>query len=78
MVQSESLSGRTKLKLPPIDFIKKDIDSNKERVVKKYLTIHILKKGDSFGVGEDLSKTFIISIGRVSEKITLLSNEFLC
>ncbi|XP_068760054.1 uncharacterized protein [Montipora capricornis] len=65
MVQSVSLSGRTKLKLPPIDFIKKDIDSNKERVVKKYLTIHTLKKGDSFGVGEDLSKTFIISIGRV-------------
>lgn len=67
MINSESSPGKTKLKLPPINFTGEDIDSNnKKRLVKKYLTIHVLKKGDIFGVGEDLNKTFIISIGRVS------------
>ena len=68
MIRTESTSGKTTLKLPPINFTEKDIDSqgNKEKVVKKYLTIHMLKKGDIFGVGEDLKKTYIISVGRVS------------
>ena len=69
MIRSESSSGKTKLKLPPVNFTENDIDTgnNKDKVVKKFLTIHMLKKGDFFGVGEDLKKTFIISVGRVSE-----------
>lgn len=53
--------------LPPVDYNKRDVNRNKEKVIKKYLTIHILKKGDAFGVGEDLKKTFVVSIGRVSD-----------
>ena len=71
MIHKESSSGNTRLRLPPINFTEKGLinsnDKCKERVVKKFLTIHVLKKGDFFGVGEDLKKTFIISVGRVSE-----------
>ena len=59
--------GRKNLMLPPVDYNKRDVNRNKEKVIKKYLTIHILKKGDAFGVGEDLKKTFVVSIGRVSD-----------
>ncbi|XP_067022888.1 cyclic nucleotide-binding domain-containing protein 2-like [Acropora muricata] len=65
MFQRESLYGSKKLMLPPIDYNKRDVNRNNEKVIKKYLTIHILKKGDAFGVGEDLKKTFVVSIGRV-------------
>lgn len=68
MIRTESSSGKTKLKLPPINFNEKTSDNSKERVVKKYLTIHTLKEGDFFGVGEDLKKTYIISVGRVSKQ----------
>ena len=67
IIRSTSTSGKTKLKLPPIDFTEGDSEGNKtDKVVKKYLTIHVLKEGDFFGVGEDLKKTYIISVGRVS------------
>jgi len=67
IIRSTSPSGKTKLKLPPIDFTEGDSEGNKtDKVVKKYLTIHVLKEGDFFGVGEDLKKTYIISVGRVS------------
>lgn len=67
MIRTESSSGKTKLRLPPINFNEKDFaNDDNERVVRKYLTLHTLKKGDFFGVGEDLKKTFIISVGRVS------------
>ena len=66
IIRSTSTSGKTKLKLPPIDFTEGDSEGNKtDKVVKKYLTIHVLKEGDFFGVGEDLKKTYIISVGRV-------------
>ncbi|KAJ7381256.1 hypothetical protein OS493_001373 [Desmophyllum pertusum] len=68
MIHKESSSG-IRLRLPPINFTDRGLinsnDKCKERVVKKFLTIHVLKKGDFFGVGEDLKKTFIISVGRV-------------
>lgn len=67
MFQREPLCGRKKLTLPPIDHNKRDVNRNKEKEIQKYLTIHILKKGDAFGVGEDLKKTFVVSIGRVSD-----------
>lgn len=67
IIRSTSTSGKTKLKLPPIDFTEGDSEGNKtDKVVKKYLTINVLKEGDFFGVGEDLKKTYIISVGRVS------------
>ena len=67
IIRSTSTSGKTKLKLPPIDYTEGDNEGNKtDKVVKKYLTIHVLKEGDFFGVGEDLKKTYIISVGRVS------------
>lgn len=69
MIKKESSSGKTKLKLPPLNFTDSDMEKNdKDRVVKKFLTVHMLNKGDFFGVGEDLRKTFIISVGRVSEQ----------
>ena len=68
MIKKESSSGKIQLKLPPINFNENNIDNNvKERVVRKFLSVHMLSKGDFFGVGEDLKKTFIISVGRVSE-----------
>ena len=68
MIKKESSSGKIQLKLPPINFNEKNIDNNvKEHVVRKFLSVHMLSKGDFFGVGEDLKKTFIISVGRVSE-----------
>lgn len=66
VIKKESSSGKIKLTLPPINFTDNYIKSNpKESVVRKFLTIHILNRGDFFGVGEDLKKTFIISVGRV-------------
>lgn len=67
MIKKESSSGKIQLKLPPINFNENNIDNNvKEHVVRKFLSVHMLSKGDFFGVGEDLKKTFIISVGRVS------------
>ena len=62
-------SGNTRLTLPPINFTAKadSRTNNNERIVRKFLTIHILKKGDFFGVGEDLKDTYIITVGRVSD-----------
>ncbi|CAH3124264.1 unnamed protein product [Pocillopora meandrina] len=66
MIKKESSFGKIQLKLPPINFNENNIDNNvKERVVRKFLSVHMLSKGDFFGVGEDLKKTFIISVGRV-------------
>lgn len=66
VIKKESSSGKIKLTLPPINFTDNYIKSKpKESVVRKFLTIHILNRGDFFGVGEDLKKTFIISVGRV-------------
>ncbi|XP_022803352.1 cAMP-dependent protein kinase regulatory subunit-like [Stylophora pistillata] len=66
VIKKESSSGKIKLTLPPINFTDNYIKNKpKESVVRKFLTIHILNRGDFFGVGEDLKKTFIISVGRV-------------
>ena len=65
MIRKESSSGKISLRLPPINFNPRSI-KDKERVVKKLITVHELTRGDFFGVGEDLRKTFIISAGRVS------------
>lgn len=67
MIRKESSSGKIRLQLPPINFNRRDMDDSKEKVVKKFITVHELNRGDFFGVGEDLKKTFIISVGRVSE-----------
>lgn len=71
MIRKESSTGKIRLKLPPINFTEPtdngDSKAGKERVVKKFLTVHVLNKGDFFGVGEDLKKTYIITVGRVSE-----------
>ena len=68
MIRKETSSGKIRLKLPPINFTEQteNGDSN-EKVVKKFLTVHVLNKGDFFGVGEDLRKTYIITVGRVSK-----------
>ena len=76
MFQRESLYGSKKLMLPPIDYNKRDVNRTNEKVIKKYLTIHILKKGDAFGVGEDLKKTFVVSIGRVSDTQTSYGSKY--
>lgn len=68
MIRNESSTGKIRLKLPPINFTEPtDNGDSKERIVKKFLTVHVLNKGDFFGVGEDLKKTYIITVGRVSE-----------
>ena len=69
MIRNESSSGKIRLKLPPINFTEPTDNGAdlKESVVKKFLTVHVLNKGDFFGVGEDLKKTYIITVGRVSE-----------
>ena len=66
MIRKESSSGKISLHLPPINFNQRNM-KDKERVVKKFITVHELNKGDFFGMGEDLKKTFIITVGRVSE-----------
>ena len=58
-------SGKSRLTLPPIHAS----HGHSKKTEKKFLTIHILKKGDFFGVGEDLTKTYITSVGRVSTLI---------
>jgi len=65
MIRKESSSGKISLRLPPINFNRKNM-KDKERVVKKFIIVHELNRGDFFGVGEDLRKTFIITVGRVS------------
>ncbi|KAL9967240.1 hypothetical protein ACROYT_G025424 [Oculina patagonica] len=65
MIRNESSTGKIRLKLPPINFTEPtDNGDSKERIVKKFLTVHVLNKGDFFGVGEDLKKTYIITVGR--------------
>ena len=66
MIRKESSSGKISLRLPPINFNRTNM-KDKERVVKKFITVHELNRGDFFGVGEDLRKTYIITVGRVSE-----------
>lgn len=66
MIRKESSSGKISLRLPPINFNRRNM-KDKEREVKKFIVVHELHKGDIFGVGEDLRKTFIITAGRVSE-----------
>lgn len=69
MIRKESSSGKIRLKLPPINFteIPENGAHSNEKVVKKFLTVHVLNRGDFFGVGEDLKKTYIITVGRVSK-----------
>jgi len=66
MIRKESSSGKISLRLPPINFNQTSM-KDKESVVKKFITVHELNRGDFFGVGEDLRKTYIITVGRVSE-----------
>ncbi|CAH3175808.1 unnamed protein product, partial [Porites evermanni] len=67
-VLGRPLKSSESLRMSSIEtlFTEGDSEGNKtDKVVKKYLTIHVLKEGDFFGVGEDLKKTYIISVGRV-------------
>ena len=57
-------SGKSRLILPPITAT----DIPDKKLEKKFLAIHVLNKGDYFGVGEDLKKTYILSVGRVSRR----------
>ena len=66
MIRKQISSGKFSLHFPPINFNQRNM-RDKERLVKKFITVHELNKGDYFGVGEDLKKTFIITAGKVSE-----------
>ncbi|XP_072039345.1 uncharacterized protein [Amphiura filiformis] len=69
MLQSQLPHGRTQYSLPPINGkhdVTKTLKLEKhQKLMGKYLHVATIKSGDFFGVGEDLQKTFIISIGRV-------------
>ncbi|EDO32933.1 predicted protein [Nematostella vectensis] len=56
-------SGKFRHTLPPIGRRRDTI--NPSRIETKLLTVRILNPGEYFGVGEDLTKTYIIATGRV-------------
>ncbi|KAK3731514.1 hypothetical protein QZH41_008547 [Actinostola sp. cb2023] len=64
-------SGKARFTLPRIDLSKPGIlhaeryNNKTRKIERKLLVIKTLVKGDYFGVGEDLGKTYIIASGRV-------------
>nr|XP_004225769.1 uncharacterized protein LOC101242145 [Ciona intestinalis] len=57
-------TGQTMLSLPPDDALKA-AQSKSKAISKRFLVIGQMEKGDYFGVGEDLSSTFIMASTKV-------------
>ena len=57
-------SGKTRLQLPPIG-CSNPRNTSRQKVERKFLTLRVLEKGEFFGVGEDLTNTYIIADGWV-------------
>ena len=63
-------SQAMKLSLPPIGK-NQEVDSSfelksNEKFRKYFLVVQVLEKGDCFGVGEDMTKTSFIAVGKVT------------
>ncbi|XP_077987469.1 uncharacterized protein LOC144442072 [Glandiceps talaboti] len=69
LVHSKLPCNRTKLILPPInknnEVVRNVVTSKSETLHRHLLHICTIGKGQYFGVGEDLRKTYIISAGKV-------------
>ena len=65
-------SGGNRVLLPPVGCSKPQSNSH-QKVERKFLTLRVLEKGDYFGVGEDLTNTYIIADGWVREIVVFLS-----
>ena len=70
LVRKHLRSGNRKITLPPLG-TDQNVTSHfrlscNESCKKYYLVVRLLNTGDYFGVGEDLRKISVISVGRVS------------